>query len=268
MRPCRSRWCGPRRRAAAALLQGVVDVAARRQPGRQDAEQDAGQHRRARGEGEHGAIEGHRQARLPGDLDARGERTGGPGGDQQAEAAAGEPEQHAFEQRLADQAQPRRPERGVQGEVAGPADVAGQLQVGQVGAGDQQHARRQPHREPGQQADRRIGSGRGQRQDGDAALTVRPGEVAREPGRDRAHARLRGRDGGPGVQAADDGEEVAAAVLPRLAVEGDRSPRLDRPPQLAVVEAGRHPPTTVTRWPSSRTSRPTIVASPAKRRRQ
>ena len=206
---------GPGRRAAAPLLQRLVDVAARRQPGRQDAEQDAGEHRRARGEGEHRAIERHRQAHLPGDLDARAQRIGRPRGHQQAEATAGEPEQHALDQRLADHAEPRRPERGVQREVAGPADVARQLQVGQVGARDQQHAGRQPHREPRQQANRRIGPGRGERQDGDAAFAIRSGKVAREPRRDRAHARLRRGDRRARLQSSDDGEPVAAAVLPR-----------------------------------------------------
>ena len=67
---------------------------------------------------------------------------------EQAERAAGEGEHHALEELMRDQAAARCAEGGPDREVAHPVGGAGELQVGEVGAGDQEDKPGKSQQEP------------------------------------------------------------------------------------------------------------------------
>ena len=67
-----------------------------------------------------------------------------PHGDDQAGEAAKECEQYPFGEQLAEQPSPAHAERGANGNLPAPANGAGQEQVGNVGAGDEQHDQGDP----------------------------------------------------------------------------------------------------------------------------
>ena len=73
---------------------------------------------------------------------------------EQAGGAAQQSEQHALGQQLAHQPLPARAERGADGDFLLPAGGARQQQVGDVGAGDQQHERRRSPAAPAPRAAR------------------------------------------------------------------------------------------------------------------
>ncbi len=66
-------------------------------------------------------------------------QSGRPGGNEERAAAAERGEQRALENLRADELQPRRPERCAHGQLAGALDGSREQQVGEVGAGDEEH---------------------------------------------------------------------------------------------------------------------------------
>ncbi len=130
---------------AAAFLERRVQVRARRVQGRDQAEHQPGDDRDGHRERQHAPVERDDGAGL-----ADTGETGGVHGEQRADArhaqrhakdAAGQREQDAFGQQLADDAAAPRADRGTDRNLTLAARRAGQQQVGDVGARDQQHKR-------------------------------------------------------------------------------------------------------------------------------
>ena len=128
-------------RVPAARLERGVEIDARRAQRRREAEEDAGANRDGKGEDEHRGVEPNRfeprdVARVDRPDDLQRDL-----GDRQAGGAAENAEQHALGQQLADEAFPARAERRPDGDLFLPAGGAGEQQIGDVGARDQQDER-------------------------------------------------------------------------------------------------------------------------------
>ena len=126
--------------AAAGAAQRVDRIGARREPRRRGAEHDAGDEREADGERQHQRRRARvdRQERRAGERE-RQQQARGADGDDESGDAAGDGEQHALDQRLRDDLPARRAHREPHGGLAAPRDGAGEQQVRDVGAGDEQH---------------------------------------------------------------------------------------------------------------------------------
>ena len=132
--------------------------------------------------------------------------------------AAGEREQQALDQQLPDDAPARRAHRVAHRHLARPRRRARQQQVGDVGAGDEQHEADRAHQRQEDDADRAGVEALVERlDDADGQLLV-AGRVGRGQPLDDAvelGLRLRGRDAG--LQPREDGQvaDVAALLLLR-----------------------------------------------------
>ena len=118
----------------------------RRQPRGSDAEENAGEKRDEEGEPEHrqggGGIDGH----IAGLGEGEGEDGARSGiGNRQAGKPAEDAQEHALGKDLANNAAAARTQSHAHGHVGAPGGGAGQHQVGDVGAGDEQHDRREDH---------------------------------------------------------------------------------------------------------------------------
>src|SRR5262245_1409779 len=93
-----------------------------------------------------------RCSRFPGAIAPVAEKIGGscyaPRREQQAQRAANESNDQALDERLPEQTEAPSAERGSDGKLAGTRRGAGELQIGEVGAADQQHETSQSEREP------------------------------------------------------------------------------------------------------------------------
>ena len=130
-------------RAVAALFQRRVQIGVRRGERREQAEENAGEQRDGEGEAEHAPIQADGRAVL---ADA-GQACGTDGeqcshaykAESHAENAAGQGEQHTFSEQLAHDARAAGSQCGAYGELTFAAGGAHQQQIGDIGAGDQQH---------------------------------------------------------------------------------------------------------------------------------
>ena len=139
-------------------------------PGRDQAEQEGGQHGDAEGEGQDMGIEAHRQ---PGARHDQAEQEAqDPARHEQAERAPEQRQEQALREQLPHQAATAGAEGEADRDLPLPARGAGQEQVADVGAGDQQHQAddrhqdRQRPRVPFPQSREALGEG---------------GEVGRQP---------------------------------------------------------------------------------------
>ena len=246
--------------AAAGAAQRIDRIGARREPRRRGAEQDAGDEREAERECQH-----HRRRTRVDRQEGRageGERkqqARGANGDDEAGDAAGDREQDALDERLGDDLPPRRAHREPDRRLTAPRDRAGEQQVRDVGAGDEQH---QPaHAEENLQAasvllphDADAGAGGNDRDDllGQslddvghpvgrvAGVVLHP--LAEDAGEPRAHAVCRRIRTQPADHAQPRGDGLAedrgVAVDERLLLE--RNPQIGRvAPQRFAEESRR-----------------------------
>ena len=126
--------------AAAGAAQRVDRIGARREPGRRGAEQmpvtSASPNANASTIGD-GFVSIGRKV-VPANASDSSSRAV-PIGDGESDDAAGDGEEDALDQRLRDDLPARRADRQPQRRLAAPRDRAREQQVGDVGAGDQQH---------------------------------------------------------------------------------------------------------------------------------
>ena len=239
--------------AAAGAAQRVDRVGARREPGRRRPEEHAGGEGQREREGEH-QRRGHRVDRQEGGA-GKGQRQQQPGGadrDGQADDAAEHGQQHALEQRLRDDLPARGAERQPDRGLAATRDGAGQQQVGDVGAGDQQHQR--AHAEQDAQAaavllahDADAGAGRDHRDrllrqvldhaghpvGRVAGIVLQP--LPQDAGQPRAHAvRRRVR-----LQPADHAQPRRHRLAQQRRLAGDQRLLVQRDPQVRRIAAQR-----------------------------
>ncbi len=152
------------RAAAAALLQVADQLLAGGAERRGQAEQQAGAHRHDEGEGEYGVVE-------PDPLDHDRRDVVGDRGDQQphpperqtdAQGAAGQTQDHALGEQLAEHPAASSAQRGPHRHLATPALGPGEEQAGHVGAGDEQHEADRAHQDEDRRTDvtdERLGQG-------------------------------------------------------------------------------------------------------------
>ena len=103
------------------------------------AEQDAGDEGRGEGEGDNPPVDADILRPRNSDRQLSQQRLRQRRRQQQAGDAAQQRQQHAFEDQLSQQSPRARAHRSADGKFATPAFGARQQQVGDVGAGDQQH---------------------------------------------------------------------------------------------------------------------------------
>ena len=128
-------------RGPAGVVQGRLQVDARALQRRQDAEGDPGEQRHAEGEREDARVDVNRRADWPCGRAARDQRWHSPGGKQRSHGAAQERQENAFGDELAHDASAVRAQSGANGQLRPPGDGAGQQQIREVGASDEQHER-------------------------------------------------------------------------------------------------------------------------------
>ena len=116
---------------------------------RREAEQHPGQQAHPRHEREHAGVhrEGH-PVRLPDVLRFPIEPPDENHGEAETDNAADEGQEHALDEQLTNDPPPRRAEGHAHGDLPGAMGRAGQQQVGDVRAGDQQHERDRAHERP------------------------------------------------------------------------------------------------------------------------
>ena len=129
--------------AVAALLQSRVQVGPRGAESREESEQDAGEQRDGKGEGEYAPIDADGGAVFANTRQA-GRAHGQQGAhsheaEQQAKNAASDGEQDAFGEQLADDACPAGSECGADRKFASASRGADQQKISHVGAGDEKH---------------------------------------------------------------------------------------------------------------------------------
>ncbi len=125
---------------ATRTAQRIDRVGAGGEPRRRRAEDDAGDEGEAEGKGQHyrRRIRVDRQERRPGERE-REQQPRGPDRDREPGNPAADREHHALDQRLRHQLPARRAHREPHGGLPAPRHRAGEQQVGDVGAGDEQH---------------------------------------------------------------------------------------------------------------------------------
>ena len=137
-------------------VEGTGQVDARPRQSRCGPEQQAGRHRQAGRERECDAVQGDvgEAGNAPRDQGRCGAHDSGR--HRAADGAAGNAQEHALRQQLADDPAPARAKRSADGQLAPPGDAAREEQAGDVGAGHQQHepgrgrehGQRRPERAP------------------------------------------------------------------------------------------------------------------------
>ena len=168
------------------------------------------------------------------------ERHGADPGEQQADRAGEERQDDALGQGLADEARPGRAERGAHGVLGASRGGAGEDEIGDVRARDQQDEPDRPEQQPqgsfGGPADDAIG----QRVGDDAERGVGRRILLAELRGDGVHLGARRLDRGPWRQAAEDDEPIGAAgpFVELVRPEEERLPELDV--GRRQLELGRH----------------------------
>ena len=230
--------------AARLGLERAHDVGARGQPGRHDAEDDAGERRGGDGQQEHLRADRQLQLARPAagvaDDDVGLEQAVDPQRDEQAEAAADRGKKDALDELLADEAGARGAERGADGEVAHRDGGAGELEIGQVGAGDQQHKSREAEQHPRDLAAFLVHDGLVQRQRLVAEAGVVLWEILFLDGGQRTEFGADLLRGDAGFQAAGERKRPVGAAAALVGGEGERTPESGVAPEETVFKRERH----------------------------
>ena len=208
---------------AATLLQGVVGVGVREPPRRQDAGQKPGDDRDAEGEGEHGQVDtdvGHAGHLVAEEGD---DETHAEAGEKQSERAAGDREHDGLGEDRPDDARAAGPEGRAHRDLLAPRDRAGENEVGDVGARDQEHEAHGPEQDEQRRpdvADEVLVEG----QDGGAPALVVRRVLRGQPGRDGVHLGPRRIQRDAVLQAGEHAEVVNRPQRPVLRRQNERDP--------------------------------------------
>ena len=150
-------------------------------------------------------------------LDERGEKRGGPGGKEPADDAGDGGEDEALHEHLADEAAAAGAERGAHGELLLAPGRAGDHEVGDVGAGDEQHegdlAEEEEREERQEVGDHRVGPGAVLRDDGGGYTLVGAGVLAHELGGGDVGLGVGGGERGAGAELAEHAPHRGVAPL-------------------------------------------------------
>ena len=149
----------------ALLLEGAHEVGLGGAQGRPHGEEHGGHEAEAEGGEEHGGarrrVDGEREVhRAEKGLQGIQQQVVAPKGDEQAERAAGEREQEALDDQLADDAAARGAEREADGDLARAGGAAGEEHVGEIEAGDEQDAARHAEQRGGERKAVAVTAGR------------------------------------------------------------------------------------------------------------
>src|SRR6266403_2101473 len=220
-------------RAAATLLQRFVHIGTQGFYRRDQAEENAGKEGNANGEEEHMRIDSDFFGAGQRCRQSREDCARAPFGQQQADQAAANPEDHAFGEQLADYPRRTRTERGANGELAGASGGTSQQQVGNIGASDQQNEadRAEQHQQNAANIADHIGFEWNQR-DAAAGIGFRVGS-----GKIRAnavHLRARFLEGDSGFEASDRVHAHADAAI----AKGSVGPLADGNENVSGTEDG------------------------------
>ena len=227
-------------RAAARLAQHAFEIRARVLQRRRQTERESGHERDDETESEDGSA----SARAGGDA---GDRFG-RGGEQQArdglrageaDDAAGERQQQAFDDELPRQPPPRAAERGTNGELLLARRAARQDEPGDVHAGNRQQQRDRAEEYP-QQASGRPDGVDLQRRDARPPTSLALAVVGLDLERDCFQLRLRLLERGPRPQTADDAQVVVVPLRPVRTLEVERRPDLDAGHERVLEGIGHH----------------------------
>ena len=235
-------------RLRAAFLQRGRDVGACR-PRRHDAERESGGHRQPEREGQHPAVE--RDLARPGRQQAgeRHQQVEARPGEHQSEHAPNEGQQRGLGEQLRQETSATGAERRPERQFPLASQHPGQREVGDIGAGDQQHQgsgaqQNQQHRTgvAGQLLAERRGDG------GVAGVgLIDLGEVLLEPAGHRGQVGAELLDGHPGPQPAERGHAPEGGAVLVHACFAARPERTGRRRHVDVVvswilrDRGQHP---------------------------
>ncbi len=129
--------------AAPSALESLVQIEPEGEQGGANAEDDGREQAGAECPAEHAPVEGEHEAFVRPDEGRRAhvvpQPVVGPGGEVNGNDAAGQGQQQGLEEQGAQQPGARGAEGGAHGELASSGDRAGEQEVRQVGAGDEQH---------------------------------------------------------------------------------------------------------------------------------
>ena len=124
----------------------------------------------------------------------------------------------------------------------GPGRGPGQLEVREVGAGDEQHGPRQALQQPDDHGAGAVHGGLVEGHDVEAPTDAVLGVVVGPLGAEGLEASGHLGRGGAVLEAADGLEETAVAVIHHLRGHGDGPPQVDLAEEERVAERGRHDP--------------------------
>ena len=189
-------------------------------------EDHAGDQRDSEREGQHPQI--HRDLVEPRDGDGgRSPDDGNDGpGDGDAAGRAEDREDHTFDEKLAHQAHATGAERSPDRHLAFARDGLRQLQIGDVGASEQQQESDRSEEQPELAANVFSDDRVGEAFDPAAPLPVRLGIQPRQLGRDADHVRVGLRDADAGLEPTEGEQQVVAAIRRRIG--GERDPEVAR----------------------------------------
>ena len=120
------------------VLQGERELRRSGLPGGSQSEEDAGENGEPEGEGEHAQVRSGGERKVRGIGKQTEEGAAGPPGEENSDGAAGDRENEAFGNQLAHQQEAAGAHGKADRDLFLPADGAGEQQVGDIGAGDQQ----------------------------------------------------------------------------------------------------------------------------------
>ncbi len=211
----------------AALLQPVVEIGAACAERRQEAREDAGEHRRGGDEQRHARVDGDLVSARDLIGEDRGRCAEAEARQQQSRQSAGGREDQRLREQLLEDAPAPGAQRRTDRQFLTAAEATREQQVPDVRACDQQHEsdRAEQHQERGPDvADDELL----QRQDRRAPARVFLWIVALEPLGDRVHLGLRTLDRHAGLQARDHLHVVVIADRPVFIGERQRYPDVPR----------------------------------------
>ncbi len=138
---------GPAEEVGAAALQRVGQLAPGAVPRRDRAEDEPGTDRDREREEQHPPVESHLAERWESVRHHRHQPRDPPAGDQHSHRPADQRQHHALGQELADQPRPAGAEGRAERHLAPAGGGTGELEVGDVGAGDAQDQRHEPQQD-------------------------------------------------------------------------------------------------------------------------
>ena len=199
---------------SSALLEDLVDVGLRHVECRRQSEDDAGAEADQHEEPDHVAVDRELDPVGPADV-LRGaiEQADANRGDAETSQAADRRQHHALDQQLADDAPARRADRHPHRDFPRPVGGPRQQQVGDVGAGNQQHERHGAHQGQEHRPDRAAVHVFVEGLDLRLHVLVGVGVFFFETLRDREHLALRLFARHAGRQASEDLQRTLVALL-------------------------------------------------------